>query len=558
MRRYLTIAVCVLLVALCSTAETRVIDVKPMGKASATDYLREQLRGIKGTDSVRIVFGKGDFYMDGNVDIICNAEVSGAGRKATRIFIQNSPNHTDDCFLGFKARRPATTAVRLHDLSMKTEPHDGLWWTEPEMRYAVKICYAHSVTVERVDIEVDNAYIGNLDTRVCSNIVVRDCVLKNFNNCHAGGGLSVRGDTHNVLIEKNEFYKYGNDEMLSIFGYFDETYSYKVSYPDTCYKTNIRVNKNKFFAGGYKGKNPTDTIIDTYFTFLLYKIGDDHVVNIADGFDFTDNEFHIDVPMHNLITVTFDKYTHHRGVRFSGNKVTYTKNAGQADSWYDDFCIRDTSIGSDSIYIHDNTFDVACDWESSWGDNNYSHLSMSGGNVSYYNNKFTDRGTVPAFSNRDYTGCNLVTFREEGGKVTLRNNTVKGLYLLARLSEASQVAPSRLDARDNYFEGNTRIHCGNAARLDLNMVNNTIRCRDGGFLLDTWAQTGTLSLLRNNISCAKPAGPLMVNWSGANPNDMTFERVEVVGNRFTNVDPSQLLNGIRHISHRIVGNNRFY
>ncbi|MBP5498809.1 MAG: hypothetical protein J6X81_05520, partial [Muribaculaceae bacterium] len=123
---------------------------------------------------------------------------------------------------------------------------------------------------------------------------------------------------------------------------------------------------------------------------------------------------------------------------------------------------------------------------------------------------------------------------------------------------ASQVAPSRLDARDNYFEGNTRIHCGNAARLDLNMVNNTIRCRDGGFLLDTWAQTGTLSLLRNNISCAKPAGPLMVNWSGANPNDMTFERVEVVGNRFTNVDPSQLLNGIRHIGHRIVGNNRFY
>ena len=547
-----------LLVPICAHAVTRRISV-PVSDEPFTDFLRRQVRGLAATDTAIISFGPGEFFIDGNVDILCNAEVAGAGRDKTRITVLKSDNKTDDCFFGFKPHLPATTSVWIHDLSMGLAPHEGLWWMEFDNRYLFKHYHVHNAVFERVDTYVDNAYVLNLDYRVCSNIVVRDCLFQTFNNCHAGGGISVRGDTRNVLIENNRFYKYGNDETLSFFGYSDDAYK-KDSQNRTgrTFKENIRVVNNEFYAGGYTGKNPTDTVIDTYFTLNLFNLGDDQVQFELKDFIMENNKFVIDVPMHNLLTFTFDRYTHHANVRFQNNTIQLNPGAKAADTWYSDITVNDTSIGSDSIYIHNNSFITRCQMATSWRESAYAHICINGGKVSYRGNSLDALAKPSRFFASGTSGAILIQPWENGGSVSLTGNSFKGLYMLSKLNCGSRIAPVRITARKNSFDGDTRIMCHDVERLDLDFTDNTFHSTSSAFLLDTWAQTGSLRFSRNTVKVDKPAGALMTNWSGGDPSKMHFESLDVMGNRFYNVDPSQLLNNIRFVSKRYVSNNKFY
>ena len=89
-------------------------------------------------------------------------------------------------------------------------------------------------------------------------------------------------------------------------------------------------------------------LIDTYFTLNLFNLGDDQVQFELKDFIMENNKFVIDVPMHNLLTFTFDRYTHHTNVRFQNNTIQLNPGAKAADTWYSDITVNDTSIGSDS------------------------------------------------------------------------------------------------------------------------------------------------------------------------------------------------------------------
>ncbi len=539
-------------------AVTRDITV-PLSKEPFTNFLRQQVRGLTAADTAIISFGVGEFFIDGNVDILCNAEIRGAGRDKTNIVILKSKNHTDDCFFGFKPRLPQTTAVWVHDLSVGLAPHEGLWWMEFDNRYIFKHYHCHKSLFERVDTYVDNAYVLNLDYRVCSNIVVRDCLFQTYNNSHAGGGISIRGDTRNVIIENNKFQKFGNDEVLSFFGYSDDAFKRdSENRSGYSFKENIRVINNEFYAGGYKGKNPTDTIIDTYFTLNLINLGDDKVKFELKDFLMSHNKFIIDVPMHNLATFTFDRYTHHTNVRFENNTIQLNKGAKARDTWYSDIEVRDTSPASDSLYIHNNTFISQCEMTTSWHNSAHYHLNINGAKVSYSGNTFEALERPSRDFANGISGAILIKVWNNGGVVALNGNKFKGLYMLSEMNCGEIIPPTKIYGVGNIFEGDTRILCNNVERLDLNFSDNTFRSRSAAYLLDTWARTGSLRFVRNTVRVEKPAGAIMTNWAGADLNGMHFESLDIMGNKFYNVDPSQLLNNIRFVSKRYVANNKFY
>ena len=538
-------------------AVTRQVSLNATTTPNVTSVLRQSVKGLNAADTVIIIFGKGNFYLNGNVDIPCNAVVTGAGRDKTVIYAKNTNDHTDDCFLGFKPGPGNRTSVTVTDLCAKSEPHTGLWWSEMEPRIIIKLYNSKDVLFERVDIEVDNGFLNNLDMRVCEDVVVRDCVIKNFNNCHAGGGLSLRGEMKNILVENCAFYKYGNDEGLTLFGFTHDAYEHDTDNTGVNRKENIVIRRNKFYAGGYEGKNPTDTVIDTYVTFNnmndynSIKNPATKVHHYIDGFTMSDNEFYVDVPIHNLITLTFDAFCHVRNVALIRNKIVNSRKAGKNDFWHSDIHITNYSPDCDTIKIVGNETVTSCAWVQSWGETGYHHIIHDGGNTMVSNNKLTVK-------NGSDKRAMLLLVEEYGGSITMNGNNFSGLSRLALLSDAAEIKPVKILGTANSFTGDTRITFGNVNRADINLSDNVIKSESSAYLLELWAKTGTLTFNRNKVTVEKPAGPLMVNWTGADARRFRFENVTVMGNTFTGVNPNELFYGMTAVQKRYVTRNSFF
>ena len=314
---------------------------------------------------------------------------------------------------------------------------------------------------------------------------------------------------------------------------------------------------NDFYAGYYEGKNPTDTVIDIYLTLILSNENKGKTPQTLKGFEVLNNNFYVNTPIHNLLAFTFDEYSSHSGVRVEDNKVVNYESAGSDDFWVSEIIIKDMSPNSDSIYIHNNTFKTECEWETSWHDAGYTHISIDGGKVSYANNKLEAASPSSSSIGRGYNGVTLVAFRKRGGNLTLTDNSFTGIYSLAQLSEHEQVSPSSLRAIGNSFTGDTRIYCGDVSRFDASFSDNVFKSRSATYLLETWAKQGSLQFVRNKVSVARPAGPILTNWSGRDLYDMRFTNLEIYGNQFRNVDQSQLLQNIRLVDKQYVTRNRF-
>ena len=226
LRKYSCLVMLACMTVISAHARTYTIDVTTP-KGNLTEYLREKCKTATRDDLIELNFGKGEFTIEGTVEFKCSAVIKGAGRDQTTIVLNNGKNKngfkafTDDTFLMFHGSVKQPISVKFSDISIRLKEHKGIWWNESDLsaaKFAVKIYHANLVDIRRVDSYMSNAIITNFDMRVCSNVTVEDCIISNFNNCSAGGNLWVRGEQHNINIKNNIFYKYGNDELIGVYG----------------------------------------------------------------------------------------------------------------------------------------------------------------------------------------------------------------------------------------------------------------------------------------------------------------------------------------------------
>jgi hypothetical protein len=241
--------------------------------SSNSDALRIQLNNLfnnlNANDTAKINFKKGTYTIDGTIPVKCNLVMYGESPTTTTVIFKkpkDAGNFSDDCFLRITGTPKAPINVNISNIKLQLQPHSGIWWkNQGEEKHIIKVYHAKKFDYNNVINECTNAVITNLDLRVCSNVTIKNSTFTNYNNCYAGANLSIRGDTHNVVIENCTFNKYGNDEILTFFGQSQNAYVDDSASSGNVYKDNIKVTNNTF---NYKnGGNCSEEIpMDILFT----------------------------------------------------------------------------------------------------------------------------------------------------------------------------------------------------------------------------------------------------------------------------------------------------
>ena len=561
LRKYSCLVMLACMTVISAHARTYTIDVTTP-KGNLTEYLREKCKTATRDDLIELNFGKGEFTIEGTVEFKCSAVIKGAGRDQTTIVLNNGKNKngfkafTDDTFLMFHGSVKQPISVKFSDISIRLKEHKGIWWNESDLsaaKFAVKIYHANLVDIRRVDSYMSNAIITNFDMRVCSNVTVEDCIISNFNNCSAGGNLWVRGEQHNINIKNNIFYKYGNDELIGVYGNMtDATRNIK----DNASRTDIFIEDNEIYYG-YDGKDKDPSVAN--HTLITLQTGDnqDKLVITTRNFHVRNNKIFINDECRRSFLLLLSKSDHHRGIFFENNEIVHSDLHSSNKYYMHDIDIRDHSVGQDSIYVINNTITSKNSVLNIYNTIGYSFLLLRGGNVSMRGNKIVSTATTDPYTGKD-SGVQLVWCAEEGGTVTMCNNVCKGVKCIATVGSGNGTKQFKLNAFNNYFTGDTRVYCHKVERLDLNFSNNTLLSNSQNFFLQEFATKGTVIFNNNDVTVSSGDGRFMTHWSDVSTNSMKFEQLEVKNNVFRGVKSEQdMFKKITNVKKRNIRSNSY-
>jgi len=556
-----------------AAAVTRNLDVSTSG-TDITAQLRQAAKGLGNDDNLVLTLGKGTYYIGGTVNIRCNFTLTGKGMKSTTLVCKHdatdrkangSTYPMDDSYLSIKGTYYNRITVNISDLRMELAKHNNgdIWWTEAEPRHLAKIYNGDGINIQRLDSYCANAFCNNLDFRICNNLVIKDCNFVNYNNCHAGAIFAVRGNTENVTITNNTFDKYGNDEAVTFIGRYHNA---EYQSGDTAYapsvKRNIIITNNTFNYGkGFNSRNGGGTTpCDLYFSFCLHLNKKMPAPITTENFKMENNTFNLYDRVARLIVTGFDQYSYHKGVSFSNNTFNHYSGSSATGTHCDDFDIQDESKSpNDDVVINGNIFNVQSEVVSKWNTPNHTILSVcKQGHVAFNNN--TVKCSISKSSNTSDKryGVILLHADEGGGKVSMSNNNVSGLYVLGQFASSATINSFTVNASRNTFTGDTRIYCKNIEELNLNFSSNTFNSSDATFFLERFANSGTVSFTNNIVNCNRSGARLFTYWGDASKaRNMTFSNLTVTGNTFRGTTQTKLLEHIKSIHGRTIWNNRF-
>ena len=561
MKQFLKYMCLVMLIGMAAvTGQARVINIDVSRiKGDLTQELRAIGDRVAISDTIVLDFGKGTYTIDGTIQYRCNAIIRGQGCDKTTLIFDNGHDRSgfkafkDDSFINILGRKDHTISASISDMSFRLKDHKGIWWHDSE-RFAIKIYHASRVDIHHVDSYMANANITNFDLRVCSNVSVTDCNITNFNNSRTGGCLWLRGEMHDIKVKGNKFYKYGNDETLAVFDRLvDNTRNY---IRGKATRTDIFIEGNEFYYGGYEGKDKDDSAFNEMMVSLITdhkKSGDPCVTR---NFHLDGNTFYVNDKCTRCIYVSFDPADIHSGIYVNGNTIINSALNKDGKYYRQDIEVNDLSHGQDTIYITNNTVKNSNPVMNKYDSNGYSFLLMPGGNVCLDGNRIvstvkTDRSTGKSI------GVQLVWAGASGGIVTMRNNVFKGLKYISTVGAGSGTPSFTLNATNNYFSGDTRIYCDKISQLNLNFTNNTFESNNANFFLQEFASRGTLVFNNNVVTVNAEGGRLMTHWNKNSLKSMRFDRLEVKNNTFKGVNTeSDLLKYMTNVGKRQVKSNK--
>lgn len=533
----------------------------PLYGISEDAPLREK---VNTKDYFVIQFGAGDYIIDHSIVMRCNVIIMGEGVDKTKIRFTRQFNETyrengfcydwDDAFFCVKGQKGREVTVEISNLTMQVATGTTV---NPNPFHLVKLQHARKVLFCNVNSKYTNLKAHNLDMRVCSNIVVKNCKFTAYNNMSEGAIMAIRGNTENVYIQNNSFHKHGNDEMLTFFGCIEDLNdtvqlngTTRSIVPKENFKRNIVVEGNSFnyeqvndSALREMGTNlPVQVVNDLSVLFSFYDI--DHQESIgpenSQNGDYTDINMEVEnvvvrnnhfvaiyAPVRNWISFSFSNFVKHRGIVVDGNEFMqgqcfYNGTTKKVLEYRENITIRDNSRGSEAIVIKNNklwNFDVS---RVSYNNNvsfetRYSFLQFHGGNVLLENNTILDRAKAD-----NYDGMTLLELEEQdvkysernfygknegiGMSVIMRGNHVEGLNRLAHVIRVKHPL-ARVVVENNYIKGGCFVEVRNTERVDLSVKHNELHSSAYQLIYKGSSNMGNL-IFDNNTAYNeyKPAG----------------------------------------------------
>lgn len=548
------------LTAIASQARTININASSY-RTDLTMHLREACARATYSDTVVINFDKGEFTVSGTVSIKSHVVIKGAGRELSTIILDKGSDRpgfkafTDDAFFKVYGTKNNTISLMISDLTIRLKDHKGIWWNGKGTEcYAFKAHHANPVVIRDVDSYMHDAKITNFDLQVCSNVTVTGCTLSNYNNSDTGGNLWLRGEMHNILVKNNKFYKYGKDEALAV---FDRLVDHSKSYiRGVASRTDIFIQDNEFYYGGYQGKSKDESAVNR----MIVSLFTDHRKS-ADrcttrNYHLTGNKFYINDLNMRCIYVSFDPADSHEDIYIENNQIFNSAIKSNEKYYRHDIEVNDLSDCGDTIHINGNIVNNKNLVMNKYDGEGYCFLLMQGGNVSMRANHITNDATVNP-KNGKSTGVQVVWCGAEGGTVTMRDNVCKGIKCVAYVGAGDGTELFTLNASNNYFAGDTRVYCHKINELNLNFTNNTFKSDNMNFFLVEFAPRGSVVFNHNDVTVTSGDGQFMTHWGKNSTNSMRFDKLELKGNVFKGVkSESDMLRNITHVKKRKVSSNR--
>lgn len=560
--KYTCLALIACMAALMAQARTINIDVSAI-KGDLTQQLREMCGKATYDDVVVLNFGEGTYTVYGTIRMQCSVVIRGAGRDKTTIVLDNGTDRngfkafTDDTYFRITGTLKNSITASISDVSFRIKEHKGIWWNEKGVeRYAVKIYHGSRVDIHDVDSYMENANITNFNLHVCSNVSITGCNITNYNNSETGGCLWIRGEMHNVTVKGNKFYKYGKDETLAVFDrVVDNTSNYirgKAS------RTNIFIEDNEFYYGDYKGKGAAkDPESNCGMVFSLFT---DHRQS-ADkcetrNFHLRGNKFHISDVSTRCIYIGFDPADTHRDIYIENNEIVNNDIGRDYAFYHKDIELHDLSSCGDTIHISGNSVRNKAEVLNSSGTTGYMFLQMRGGIASVSNNRIVNEVTTIKRTGKPY-GMQLIWCQVEGGDVTLTGNVCKGLSHIAYVGGGDGTPLFTLNARNNQFQGDTRIYSHKIKKMNLIFTGNTFKSSNKTFFLQEFPPQGSVVFTNNDVTINGGGGQFMTHSSKTSARSMRFDRLEVRNNVFKGVNSErEMLQNVTNVKKRTVKGNK--
>ena len=134
----------------------------------------------------------------------------------------------------------------------------------------------------------------------------------------------------------------------------------------------------------------------------------------------------------------------------------------------------------------------------------------------------------------------------------MRDNVFKGIGRLAHFSTSKGIDRFTLNARNNYFAGETRIYCDNIKSLDIDFTGNTFVSNSVNFFLNNFASKGSVTFNNNDVTIKSGNGQFITGSS----DKAKFDKLEIQNNVFRGVTGEQdLFRNVNRVSKRKVSHN---
>ena len=150
--------------------------------------------------------------MSHTLNFKCNTTIEGL--KSAEVIFRVDSKFTDDCFISVIGNEDNKLKLNVSSIGLKLEEHEGIAWLGNE-KYMIKVYHGDGVDINGIKAYSDNAALTIFNSRITSNISIKNCRLINYNNCRTGGIIWIQGTTRNVAIQSNIMKKYGNDEIIA-------------------------------------------------------------------------------------------------------------------------------------------------------------------------------------------------------------------------------------------------------------------------------------------------------------------------------------------------------
>ncbi len=505
------------------------------------------------------------YVIDWNL-LVHNHDVTirGKGIKKTRLVFRKTINmEADDAVFNFKGSFGNEISVKIMDLSIESEvnpsdiSNDGNRLTTRDT-HVIKCYHVKSFVMKNVSIIAKNIKTTCLDIRRGFNIDICHCSFANYNRRCAGGNVWLRGDLENVSISHCDFYKYGEDELISIWG--SNNFQGENEIPDwvpsnvnEIHKKNIHISHNRIFCQDENGGLNTSAIIpegDSTWNgsierlITIFTNQDDNTMKvlvneeyvsvprvipcsyIINDIQISNNEIYINAPIAHLLTIALDKHTKYKEIAIKDNVIKYGnwqltgsnsdyKELVDFNIYYDTLydysqILGDYDLTSDEPFlISGNSIICGCNVRNMQTKNgqtypvdNHICLDINGVVVMFHGNliNYTRDAYSEDESHSASKGLELFNASEKGGTLIFNENFCEGLKLLLRAHKTtSRISSVKLIGRGNHFQGNPRLIYNNVDESHVTLIGNEFICDYQLLLVSEFADTGTVVFTSNRI-----------------------------------------------------------